>query len=425
MWAQMLSLQDAGSTITPSTIAICMGAARQGEIKKYVKECLDCCQSTAEFWEQYAGEVSKLYRCRCIVKSASEVLEQAKAGKLMEAFESSANLIGYRHFPNGKLHSWAERETKPMNWSWKNWIGNGFSSLLVAEKGEGKTWMALRLCKTLTTGCPWPDGSAFEGEPGCVIWCEAENFHDENQRRAIAMGIPLDRMVTSIGLDSQFNMENSEHVQSLFYAIGKPEVKGLILDSYSGSQTLMDENSAKAKRVSEIMAALARTSGNFTMATHHLNKLTDNMRKQQGHGYTTKERIRGSSAITAQQRFCMAISRPELDSEMRVLHMVATNFEAPEMLPFHNSGIGPIFGGNVGDGHIKTVLELALEALYPALQRGAREASGLKAELELMGVRWDNVLTCQAKSHGMIRITKSPVDGTTHWSLKTNVSDEL
>ena len=46
------------------------------------------------------------------------------------------------------------------NWLWDHWLPLGKTALLEGDTGLGKSLLTLDLCARVTTGRPWPDGTA-------------------------------------------------------------------------------------------------------------------------------------------------------------------------------------------------------------------------------------------------------------------------
>ena len=89
--------------------------------------------------------------------------------------------------------TWADLDAVmgPIEWDWKNWLARGFLNISVGMTGEGKSYLALRICGSYLLGWDWPDGTPFTGKQGSVIWCEAEAAQAINLSRAKRMGLPL------------------------------------------------------------------------------------------------------------------------------------------------------------------------------------------------------------------------------------------
>jgi len=72
---------------------------------------------------------------------------------------------------NGKIIS-------SVSWIWKEWLVNGFLTIIAAESGQGKSFLALYIASCFLIKNKFPDGSLIKIEDNCkVLWCEAEAFN--------------------------------------------------------------------------------------------------------------------------------------------------------------------------------------------------------------------------------------------------------
>jgi putative DNA primase/helicase len=63
---------------------------------------------------------------------------------------------------------------RPVDWLWPGRLPLGKLSLLEGDPGLGKSYLALDLCARLSSGRPWPDGSASPG-PSAAVYLNAED----------------------------------------------------------------------------------------------------------------------------------------------------------------------------------------------------------------------------------------------------------
>ena len=123
----------------------------------------------------------------------------------------------------------------PIEWDWRGWLPKGLLTILAGESGAGKSSLALRLAACYLRGDPWPDGSPYTGEPGAVLWCEAEAAQAVNLQRAAAWGLPLGMLYTPLDnpLDD-LRLDNAEHRAILTTKASRPEVRMIVTDSLRG-----------------------------------------------------------------------------------------------------------------------------------------------------------------------------------------------
>ncbi|MBK9249455.1 MAG: AAA family ATPase [Ignavibacteria bacterium] len=56
-----------------------------------------------------------------------------------------------------------------VNWAWFGWIPNGLLTMLAAEAGKGKSYLALWIAKIFIHGGTFPDGTPHAPEPNGKI----------------------------------------------------------------------------------------------------------------------------------------------------------------------------------------------------------------------------------------------------------------
>ena len=70
-----------------------------------------------------------------------------------------------------------DQEIPPTQWLWPGHIARGFVTAIVAHPWEGKSALALSLCKTLLEGGAWPDGTPCEAIPEDqkLLWIDTDS----------------------------------------------------------------------------------------------------------------------------------------------------------------------------------------------------------------------------------------------------------
>jgi hypothetical protein len=211
----------------------------------------------------------------------------------------------------------------PIRWDWDKWLARGFLCILASRSGLGKSSVALRIVATYTRGNPWPDGSAYDGEAGCVLWCEAEGAQALNLSRAIRWGMNPNVIVTPLGPLDDVNLMDPDHRLAIGHWARQPDVRLVVVDSLSGAVAgKCDENSSDMLRIVQWLARLARDTRKPVLVCHHLRK------KSQLDDHTVAlDRLRGSSAIVQSARLVWALDEPFGDDRLR-LSVIKSNLDA-------------------------------------------------------------------------------------------------
>ncbi len=211
----------------------------------------------------------------------------------------------------------------PIVWDWDKWLARGFLTILASRSGLGKSSIALRIAATFTRGNPWPDGSAYDGETGRVLWCEAEGAQALNLSRAIRWGMNPNAIVTPLGPLDDVDLLAPDHRLAIAHWAHEPTVRLVVVDSLSGAVAgKCDENSSDMLRIVQWLARLARDTRKPVLVCHHLRK------KSQLDDHTVAlDRLRGSSAIVQSARLVWALDEPFGDDRLR-LSVIKSNLDA-------------------------------------------------------------------------------------------------
>jgi hypothetical protein len=245
----------------------------------------------------------------------------AKRGTLPQ----SARAKAASNYPGS---TWAALEdgSEAVQWAWPGWLPRGFLTVLASEPGAGKSSLCLRLAACYTAGQPWPDGSAFAGQRGRVLWCEGEAGHRLNLDRVRRWGIDPNHIVSP--LDDpwrNFRLDNSQHMSALVAHAHRDDIGLIVLDSLSG---ILSHNSSAhlTSTFVTFLTGVARSIGKPVLLTHHLRKRTTRDRD----GLVSLDRLRGSSGIGQVARVVWALSAPDpAEPTYRLLSVIKNNLSAP------------------------------------------------------------------------------------------------
>ncbi len=204
-----------------------------------------------------------------------------------------------------------------ITWLWDKWLPNGCLSLLVGDKGVGKSYLALALAKCVIEGRAWPDQTPFTGKPGKVGWCECECGHSALIVRRQLLGIPGTGIVFPGRAEDNVNLDSPDDRARVMMLLTDPDVRLLIIDTLSGSGRDRNEN-ASGEMMGPMgwLAELAQKSNKVVLATHHTRKKSEDRRYQ----ITRLDDCRGSGAITQWPRSVIAVDAldPKNEKHCRV-----------------------------------------------------------------------------------------------------------
>jgi hypothetical protein len=318
--------------------------------------------------------------------------------------------------PNGVVNSstWSDLDgvIGPILWEWPDWLARGFLNILVGMTGEGKSILALRICACYLLGWAWPDGSKFEGQPGNIIWCEAEAAQALNLARAKKWGLPIDRILNPLGDPlSDFRLNNQEHKDKLAFMAMRPDVGFIVVDSLSGADPTAEKSTEDTCNVNWL-AALARDTQKPIQLTHHLRKR--NIFDKEGE--VSLDRVRGISTILQYSRLIWALDTPDLThKDNKRLAVIKSNLsKKPDPIGVTIDDHGVTFGDAPQAPHIETVTDKASDILMSLLRKEPVQAEKIQVEIEGAGISWISAKRAK-KSLGIVSVKKA--DGKWYWSL--------
>jgi putative DNA primase/helicase len=280
--------------------------------------------------------------------------------------------------------TWADVEglLGPITWAWKPWLPIGMLTILAGESGAGKSALALRLAGCFLRGDPWPDKTAYKGETGLILWCEAEAAQAVNLDRAKKWGLPLDQILTPTDPLEDVKLDNPDHFNSIYAAAFRPDVRLIVVDSLRGANS-RDENSSDTMGMVQKVAGLARDSGKPILLTHHLRKKsifdTDSVEL---------ERLRGSSAIVQTARLVWALDVPDPTAKnWKRLQVVKSNLaKFPEPVGMTIDDQGVKFGLAPEVPKTDSVADRAVDLLMALLQDEPQSAKAIEDEFDQAGI---------------------------------------
>jgi putative DNA primase/helicase len=208
-----------------------------------------------------------------------------------------------------------ESQLGELKWLWPGWIPAGQFTILGAQAGKGKSALAMRLCQSVTTGAPWPDGQAGPADSKPVIWVETERRERLNAQRRVAFGVPPDLMVVH-KLRKPFRIDVPTHLDSLRQAIAEHEPGLVVIDSLRAGHRL-SENSPKVGDLLQELDILAADLRVAILLVHHFRKKVQSKTAER----VTPDELRGSSTIADRPLSILALDEPNPEGDPKHIRL--------------------------------------------------------------------------------------------------------
>jgi hypothetical protein len=358
---------------------------------------------------KYFRNVEDDYKRRVILEDLGKQATRYSNRKIPLPKEESQDLVK----AIGEYSTWADLNAGTMSYTWDGWLISGMLNLLVSYSGDGKSYLALRLCGCFIKGMDWPDGKPYTGETGKVLWVECEAAQALNLNRANIFGYPLDSIITPF--DDPYrdaNLDDSIERKVIEGRANLQEVKFILIDSLSGGSR-HKENDTGIKEVCLWAAQMGRKAEKPIMLIHHLGK-----KKEWDTSEITLERVRGSSAIVQFARTVWALSVPDVTNrETKSLSQIKNNLGSwPPAIGMVANDRGITFCAAPKAPHVETVSERCGDFLYDLLSRGPMKQTEVAKELEGAGIS-PRAAERVKKTMGIVAVRKL---GAWWWSLPTN-----
>jgi hypothetical protein len=264
-------------------------------------------------------------------------------------------------------------------WEWDQWIMRRHLNSLIGPAGAGKTFVGLGIAKPCVTGCPWPDGTPYEGEIGPLLYLDYEAFEDVIVERAEAMGIPLEMLLFQ-PIDDLCYLNRPDAEATIASWIQEAAPKMFIVDAWRASIPGEDENDSASGRFAAMLNRIAYIHDTTALAHHHVRKV------MRGKGWTlTQDDARGSgAALDANSRCMLGIERPDGGSETLRLRVLKKNRGAvPEALGFTLDDSGLHWTDAPRGGRRTEAYDRAVESVLSIIeQEGPLHYSELAAALK-------------------------------------------
>jgi putative DNA primase/helicase len=220
-------------------------------------------------------------------------------------------------------------EARDLEWLWPNFLLVGETNLYSGEQGLGKSFLVNDLAARITTGRPWPDGTANLHGPSSVLMLLAEDDPATVVKpRQLAAGgntafisilppvIPAkDGNDQVISLRDDLAMIDRELTH--FATNGCPPCRLIVIDPLSAFLGKTDgDNWADTRIVTTKLARFAQQHRIALLIVHHFGK---DMSRAVIH------RSLGSTTFTAAARVFMTGHRDRQDRDRRILYRAKSN----------------------------------------------------------------------------------------------------
>lgn len=168
--------------------------------------------------------------------------------------------------------SYDDLNLPPVEWLWTNWLPRGMLSIVGADPGTGKSYLALELCRIVTQGTAWPDGSPVERN-GKAIYVEAENVPRLTKGRIAEMAIDARHIYPMLPDDEGILNLNAPIWQERLIdkaADLKPEL--IVIDSFTSISDVGQNSVEDVNRLLMYLVRLADFANCGMLLVHHLRK---------------------------------------------------------------------------------------------------------------------------------------------------------
>jgi hypothetical protein len=220
-----------------------------------------------------------------------------------------------------------ELAPRPVEWLWPLRLALGKLALLEGDPGLGKSLVTLDLAARLSTGRPWPDGSAAPGAWPSLIFEGEDDNRDTLLPRLGALGADLSRVFFPDGEDplAAPPLRLPSQAAALDGAVVRTGARLLVLDPLAEflDPQVSANNEASIRRALSPLARIAAARGCAVLMVRHLNK---------GEGRRAVYRGSGSVALLAPCRSAWLVADlPDAPgSARRVLAQVKNNLASPQ-----------------------------------------------------------------------------------------------
>ena len=132
-------------------------------------------------------------------------------------------------------------------WRVADLIPKAGAVILASVSGEGKTWIALEIARSISTGTPLFGQPQFAVEKARVLYIGAENGTMEIQRRGRMLGFGENENLSFV-ISDDLNLNNDAWCAELKQKISTENIKVIIVDTFRGVAGKIQEEKAEEIR---------------------------------------------------------------------------------------------------------------------------------------------------------------------------------
>jgi AAA domain len=282
-----------------------------------------------------------------------------------------------------------------VSWFWRNWIPNGFPTMIAGFGDAGKSTVVQDICKRFFNKQPWPDGQYNDIDPADMklLWIDTEASQAIFRQRLIDWGMPRGRFILPGNPLHDLLLDNDEDWAWIKGAIEDYRPPLVVIDSLSGSHN-KDENSNDGMK--PIMKKLAHLAQEYQIAVviiHHLTKPAPGVPEWP----ITQPMLRGATSITQYCRSVIGCGTPNKQEPFAHGFMsVKLNLaKKPEPLGYTLTDQGPAWGAVPEVPQPRRAVDDAIDFLKAELKNGVRLSDEINAKAKACSIGYNAL--CDAK----------------------------
>jgi hypothetical protein len=179
--------------------------------------------------------------------------------------------------PKLRLVTFEEIQSKPVEWHWPGRTARGHLTTFNGDPGTNKSFASLDIAARITTGRPWPDGSANPLAPSPVLALTREDGNEDTVKPRFLAAGGNPKFLTTIladGSDETAILKLEDCLEELA-AVMKPDTRLIIFDPLIDFMRAGSNNESEVRDVLTKLKQFAQQRDLSVIGINHLNKKTD------------------------------------------------------------------------------------------------------------------------------------------------------